>query len=491
MLRDIIVIGAGIGGLAAAIRLAAAGRPVVVLEQNPQVGGKMGEVRADGFRWDTGPSVITLRPVLEDLFHAAGRRLDDYLTLLPLEPLTRYFYPDGVRLDATRDPARMAEQIARLEPGDVAGYRAYLEYAARLYRITGPAFLYGDPISARTLLRVPLRDWRHVDGWRTMDAAIRRYVRSPHLRQLLGRFATYVGASPYRAPATLNVIAHVELAEGLWYPRGGVYAIARALAAVALELGVTVHTNCRVDGVVLAAGRVAGVRAAGRTWPAAAVVANVDVATVYQRLLPPRAAAPGRLRALTAAEPSLSGFILLLGVRGQHAALAHHNLFFSRDYRREFDDLFGRGVPPDDPTVYVAVTSQDDPTHAPPGCENWFVLTNAPPLGERFDWTTQAGAYRERVLAVLAQHGFDVRGKILVERTLTPSDLERQTGARRGALYGASSNSPWAAFRRPPNAAPDVPGLYLAGGTVHPGGGVPLVALSGAAAARRLLSDLG
>ena len=196
----VVIVGAGIGGLSAAIRLASAGRRVIVLEQNTATGGKMSQISQDGFRWDTGPSVITMRHVFEDLFEAAGRRLDDYLTLLPVDPLTRYFYPDGTRIDATRDLARMAEQIAVLDERDVEGYANFLEYAARLHRITGPVFIYNQPPTLRTFLGVPLADMVRVDPWLTMDQAIRRRVRSPQMRQLLGRFATYVGASPYQAP---------------------------------------------------------------------------------------------------------------------------------------------------------------------------------------------------------------------------------------------------------------------------------------------------
>jgi phytoene desaturase len=484
---DTLVIGAGIGGLSAAIRLAAAGQRVLVLEQNAQVGGKMGEVCAGGFRWDTGPSVITMRPVFDDLFRAAGRRLEDYLDLVPVEPLTRYFFADGKRLDATADLGCMAAQIEQIEPRDVEGYLAYLAYAARLHRLTGPAFIYGDPVSPRTFLQVPVSEWPHIDGWRTMHTAIRSFVRSPHLQQLLGRFATYVGASPYRAPATLNVIAHVELTGGVWYPRGGIYAIAHALQRLACELGVELRTNTRVEQIEIRDGHTVGVRAEGSVIAARHVISNVDAATTYAKLLPAGTVSARTVRALTSAEPSVSGFILLLGVRGEHPQLAHHNLFFCADYAREFEAIFRRGVPPDDPTVYVAITSKRDAQHAPPGCENWFVLVNAPPLGPHYDWTTRAADYRDRVLGTLARHGFDIRDKIAVERTLTPLDLERLTGTRRGALYGASSNSMFAAFRRPHNESPEVPGLYLAGGTAHPGGGVPMVMLSGAAAARRIL----
>ena len=491
MAEPVVIIGGGIGGLSAAIRLAVAEQRVILFEQNSAVGGKMGEIRVDGFRWDTGPSVITMRHVLEDLFAAAGRRLEDYLTLIPVEPLTRYFYPDGTVLDATRDLSRMAEQIARLDERDVEGYLAYLAYAARLHRITGPVFIYDRPPTPRSLLRVSPGDTRHVDAWRSMDAAIRGFVRSPHLRQLLGRFATYVGASPYRAPATLNVIAHVELTGGVWYPRGGIYAIARALERLARECGVEIHTGCGVEQIIVQQGVVQGVKlASGQTVPARAVIANVDVATVYEHLLPATAALRASRRRLANAETSCSGFILLLGVDGLHPQLAHHNIFFSSDYPREFDDIFRRGQPPDDPTLYVAITSKTDAEDAPAGSENWFVLVNAPALGPAFDWRSRAAAYRDQVLARLADRGLDVRQRIRSERMLTPLDLETLTGARRGALYGLSSNNPLAAFRRPHNRARDVRGLYFAGGTTHPGGGVPMVTLSGAAAAHLLLDDL-
>ncbi len=461
-----------------------------MLEQGAQVGGKMGEVRLGGYRWDTGPSVITMRHVFEDLFAAAGRDMADYLTLRPVEPLTRYFYPDGAVLDASHDIERMAEQIARIEPRDVAGYRRFLDYAARLHRIVGPVFIYDEPPRPASFLKVPPLDALRVDGLRSMSQAAESFVRSPHLRQLLGRFATYVGASPYLAPATLNVIAHVELNEGVWYPEGGIYSIARALARLAEELGVEVRTGCGVEAIDVRDGQVQGVALAGGAYlPAGAAIANVDVATVYDRLLPPTGAIRRRAERLTHAEPSCSGFILLLGVRGQQPDLAHHNIFFSADYPREFREIFEQGVLPADPTIYVAITAKATPQDAPPGGENWFVLVNSPALGPAWDWEEQAAATRDLVLAQLAARGFDVRGRIEAEQVLTPLDLERLTGARRGALYGASSNSRWAAFRRPHNRAPDVRGLYFAGGTAHPGGGVPMVALSGRVASQLLLED--
>jgi phytoene desaturase len=490
MSDPIVVIGAGIGGLSAGVRLATAGRQVVILEGTRRLGGKMGEVCAGGYRWDTGPSVITMRHVLDDLFAVAGRDMADYLNLRPVEPLTRYFYPDGTVFDLSRDLAHTLGQIQAIEARDVEGYLNFLAYAARLYRITSPVFIYDQPPRPGSLLQVSPLDAMRIDGLRTMSQAINSFVRSPRMRQLLGRFATYVGASPYQAPATLNVVAHVELNQGVWYPEGGVYQIARALGRLAEELGVETRLACQVQTIEVGEGQARGVTLDDGTYlPASAIVANVDVATVYEKLLPNTAVSQRRVERLQTTEPSCSGFILLLGVRGTHPELDHHNIFFSSDYPREFEEIFDQGVPAKEPTIYVAITSKATPEDAPPDCENWFVLVNAPALGPGWDWESQAFAYRQLVLDQLAARGFDVRKRIEVERIITPVDLERLTGARRGALYGASSNSRWAAFRRPHNRAPDVKGLYFAGGTTHPGGGVPMVTLSGKVASQLLLQD--
>ncbi len=490
-MEPIVIIGAGIGGLSAAIRLQHAGHQVIVLEKNERVGGKMYEITQDGFRFDTGPSVITMRHVFEDLFSHVGRNLSDYITLEPLDPLTRYFYPDGFILDATGDLSRMAQQIEAINPRDVEGYLSYLAYAARIHRITGDVFIYGKPPTLSSFTKVPLWDWPKADPLRTMYGAIKSHVESPRLRQLLGRFATYVGGSPYEAPATLNVIAHVELTGGVWYTEGGIYQIAQAMQTLAEELGVQICTGQAVEQIDVHQGRVHGVRLAnGDTMQASAIIANADVTTVYNHLLPEEAVSKARVRQLSNYEPSCSGFVMLLGVEGQHGDLAHHNIFFSEDYPAEFDAIFKTLVPPDDPTIYVSITSKSDPQHAPPGCENWFVLVNAPPLSDNYDWQIQTASYRELVLNKLAERGFDVRDCIRTEQILTPADLQEMSGAWRGALYGPSANNRFTVFRRPHNRCPDVNGLYFAGGTTHPGGGVPMVTLSGKVAADMLLDDL-
>lgn len=479
------------GGLSAAIRLQAAGCTVTVLEKNPAIGGKLNQLMQNGFRWDTGPSVITMRPVFEDLFRAAGKSLDEYVTLVPVDPLTRYFWPDGTRLDVTADLEYMAAELDRRFPGDGDGYRRYLDYAAEIHRITGPVFIYSGPPRLSSFLRVPVRDWLKADPFRTMSGAIDSFVSSPQLRQLLGRFATYVGGSPYLAPATLNVIAAVELIDGVWYPQGGVYALGEAFRRLAVDLGVDIRTNVGVRRVVMEGGRARGVELAdGTLLPAHAVVSNVDVAATYETLLPDIPHTRKTYTRLGRQEPSCSGFVLLLGIDRETPELAHHNVLFSADYRCEFDQIFSQRIPADDPTVYIAITSKTDSDHAPANMENWFVLVNAPALDSSFDWRDYAPAYRDRVLDVIERFGLRVRQHIVSETILTPLDLQTMSGAFRGALYGASANSRWTAFRRPHNRSADIPGLYFTGGTTHPGGGVPMVTLSGRVAADMVLDDL-
>lgn len=490
MEKSSIIIGGGIGGLSTAIRLQNAGHRVIILEKNALIGGKMYQIEDAGFRFDTGPSVITMRHVFEDLFASVGRNLADYLTLLAVEPMTRYFYPDGFVLDASSDISKMARQIDSIDEHDVEGYLAYLAYAARIHRITGNTFIYSHPPKITDMLKKSPLEMMKSDPFRTMNGAIKSFVQSDKLRQLLGRFATYVGGSPYLAPATLNVIAHVELTGGVWYPQGGIYQIAKAMEKLALEMGVEIYTEQGVEKILVEKGQVSGVLLDNDTEiEARIVVSNVDVAMTYQKLLSSDNVSQARIDKMSSYEPSCSGFVLLLGVEGQHEALAHHNIFFSENYPAEFKAIFEDGLPANAPTIYVAITSKTDSNHAPEGCENWFVLVNAPSVSECYDWEQNKQDYRNLILDMLAEKGFDIRDKIRTETMLTPDDLEDMSGAWRGALYGPSANDRFAVFLRPHNRSKDVKGLYFAGGTTHPGGGVPMVTLSGKVAAEMVLED--
>ncbi len=487
----IAIIGAGIGGLSAAISLAARGQRVAVYEQLSRPGGKMGELREAGFRWDTGPSVITMRHVFERLFRQAGRDFNDYVELLPLNPITRYFWRDGLVLDAVADEEAMCAQIREFAPKDVDSYRRFLRYAHQLHDLIAEPFLYRGQPGLKDIFSLPVRDVFRIDALRTMHQAVQSHFHDPHLIQLFDRFATYNGSSPYKAPATLNVIAHVEMGMGAWYPRGGVYAIAQAMARLASELGVDLRYNSPVQAITTQNGKATGVRLVGEVQiDADAVIANADVTHTYNHLLPPSNAKKHWL------EPSCSGYVLCLGIRRRSKvgvkpwALVHHNILFSDDYPREFDDIFKRKVPTHDPTVYICNTSATDLDHAPTYCANWFVLINVPYLSAAYDWETQAGHYGSTIKAILAERIGLSSEDIVVERQFTPLDLQRTYGGHQGAIYGFSSNTKLAAFRRPNNRASAIKRLYFASGSAHPGGGVPLVTLSGMAAARNVIDDL-
>lgn len=490
---QVVVIGAGLGGLSAAIGLAAKGWRVTVVEQLDRPGGKMGEVRADGFRWDTGPSVITMRPVIEQLFRDAGRDLNDYVDLQQIQPITRYFWRDGTVLDAVTDQDEMAASIERVfGRREADAYRRFMRYVARLHGIIGEPFLYRAKPRARDLVQMPLADVFRIDALRTMNQAIRSYFRAPHLNQLFGRFATYNGSSPYDAPATLNVIAHVEMAEGAWYPRGGVFKLAQAYERLAAELGVDLRYSCRAEEITVEADRATGVRLAqGAHLRADAVINNVDYTHAQATLIPKAQRTAGR-----ELEPSCSGFILLLGAVGRHEKLAHHNILFTNNYPAEFDDIFRLRRAPIDPTLYLCITSKTDPEHAPAGHENWFVMVNAPYLDGRYNWAIEEARYRRHIIGLLAANIdrisrlSNARDLFVTQRTMTPHNLQTLYGGNRGAIYGYSSNSKTAAFLRPSNRDSRVRGLYHASGSAHPGGGVPLVTLSGRAAAACAHADL-
>ena len=465
----IVVIGAGVGGLAAAIRLASAGHEVSVYEQAESVGGKLGRYERDGFLFDTGPSLLTLPQVFTDL----GLHLDP----VPLEPVVRHVFPDGSTLDSSADPEVFRERIAdTFGAGAAADWGRFWKRAERIWAASWRSVLRRE-VSPATLARLSWRlgDLAAIAPGRSLRALGRHYLRDWRLRMLLDRYATYTGADPRRAPAALAAIPYAELAFGGWYLPGGLGVLASALADRCRALGVTIHTSAPVTSVLTSSGRATGVTVAGSAVPADVVVSNVDAATLYRDLLP----APSRLAALS--DRSLAGFVLLLGVRGETPHLAHHTVFFPRDYDAEFDAVFGdpsrgrRARPASDPAIFI--TRAEDPAVHPPGTEAWFILVNAPRHGRAagaVDWERPglAAAYATHILDTLAARGLDVRDRIEFCETRTPADLAAATGAPGGAIYGTAGG-----LLRPGNRGP-VNGLYLVGGSTHPGGGLPMVTLS-------------
>ncbi|WP_045745953.1 phytoene desaturase family protein [Actinoplanes rectilineatus] len=472
-MRKIVVIGAGVGGLAAAARLAAAGHRVEVHERAAVTGGKLGVHERDGFRFDTGPSLLTLPRVFDDL--------DLGLRPEPLDPVVRHVFADGTVLDSSSSHGIFLERIGTAFGRDAAtDWDRFWRRAARIWQASWDSVLQ-RPVTAASLARLSWRlgDLAAIAPGRTLRGLARHYLRDPRLRMLLERYATYTGADPRRAPAALAAIPYAELTHGGWYLPGGLGTLGDALHARCVSSGVRVKLGSEVTAIE-ADTAVRGVRlASGEFVPADVVISNVDAVTLYRDLLP----TPQRLTAL--ADRSLAGFVMLLGVRdrgpgsGRETALAHHTVFFPGHYDAEFDAVFGsasrRARPADDPAIFV--TRADDPAVHPEGHESWFVLVNAARHGtarSAVDWRRPglADAYAGHLLDVLARRGLDVRDHLVFAETRTPADLADATGAPGGAIYGTAGG-----LVRPSNRGP-VPGLFLVGGSAHPGGGLPMVTLS-------------
>jgi phytoene desaturase len=482
----VVVVGAGLGGLACAARLAALGHAVTICEATDGIGGKLGvlshQVAGLGrFRFDTGPSLLTLPYVFRDLFEATGGWPDD-LAFEPVEPIARYRFADGSGFDATGDLDELCQRLDRaLGNGNGDDWRALTARAGRIWEASRGRFLESPLDGGAALARLALRrpgDIRAVAPGRSLRTLGRRHLRDPRLRMFLERYATYSGSDPRRAPAALAAVPYVEQAYGGWYVPGGLHRLGEAVRDRALERGARLRLQSRVARIQTHGGRVSGVLLSdGEPIPADVVVSGADAAHVYGDLVD----APRTARRMSRATPSLSGFVLLLAVQGRTPGLAHHNVLFPEDYDVEFDAVFGRDARPvPDPTVYIS--APDDIQVRPDGCEAWFVLVNAPRHGRgpgALDWRAPGlpASYADRLLDLLHERGLPVRERVRWRHVLTPADLEQRTGAVGGAIYGTSSNGVSAAFRRPANRSA-VRGLFLVGGSAHPGGGLPLVALS-------------
>jgi phytoene desaturase len=494
------VIGGGLGGLAAACTLAARGYQVLLLERNRWLGGKAAVIAEQGYRFDMGPTILTLPSVLRRIFAEAGRRLEDHLELIRLDPQWRCFFDDGSVLDLRQDVGAMASELAKFSPRAAvsAGYRRFLELAARLSAISEQYFFWRpvgrlrDLFDARAALQPSLlRALVDMRPGQPVSSMVRSMVPDARVAQMLDHFTQYVGSAPDQSPAVLCGIAHMQTGEGVWYPRGGIAAVPTALVELARGLGVEFRCGVGVQRILRDPDeRVRGVSTdCGEMIPLAAVVANSDTVRTHRDLLggTPLRRFTGRRRY----EPACSGVVLYLGLDRAYAHLAHHNFVFSRDPEEEFDAIYRQGEPAPDPTCYVAGPVRTEPEVAPTGGEALYVLVHTPYLRPHHDWNQLLPAYRRTILDKLASTGGlqDLERRIRFECWLSPQDIHDRYGVLDGAIYGLSSHGKLLGAFKPSNRSPDVKGLYFAGGSAHPGPGMPMVLMSGWIAADALDRD--
>ncbi len=490
------IVGGGLGGLAAACTLAARGHSVVLFERNRWLGGKAAVLEQEGFRFDMGPTILTLPSVLERIFAEAGRRMSSYLDLVRLDPQWRSFFDDGSVLDLHADVPTMRKMLARFSPETeaAAGYEHFLKFSKRLHRISRDWFFYRPVGGLRDMFNAgqmtqkgTLGDLLAMRMGRSVAATVRSFVPDKRVAQMVDHFTQYVGSAPDQSPAVLCGIAHMQTDEGVWYPRGGTAAIPQALVRLATELGVEFETGCAVRRIVTEAGAARGVELEnGRIVRLDAVVSNADAVRTHRELLGGVRKFERRRRY----EPACSGVVLYLGLRERPGQLLHHNFIFSRDPEEEFEFIYRKGEPAPDPTCYVCAPARTDPAVAPPRGEALYVLVHTPYLRPGQDWRALFPAYRRVILDKLrSTAGLDLEEQIVTENALTPQDIHDRYGVLNGAIYGLASHGKWRGAFKPNNRSVDVRGLYLAGGAAHPGPGMPMVLMSGWIAADALDAD--
>ncbi|MBN1300703.1 MAG: phytoene desaturase [Melioribacteraceae bacterium] len=479
--KKVAVIGAGLGGLAAAIRLRVMGYKVSVYEKNQEPGGKASEIYDCGFRFDTGPSLVTMPFVLEELFKFAGEKIENFITLKKLDKLCRYFYPDGSVIDAYSDVQKFASEIEKNTTDSAGSVVAYLDYCRTIYNLSGELFLFKSFTEFSSIFNAKafytLLNILKLDTHRTMHRANSSFFNDGKTIQLFDRYATYNGSNPFKAPATLNIIQHVEYNMGGYVSSGGIYSIPKALTAVAENKGVEFNFNSEVNGIIRNGNRVTGIRVDGSEKLYDIVVSNSDVKNTYNNLLKDNNSRASKK--YDDLEMSTSALVFYWGIKGNYPGLEIHNILFSEDYRKEFSDLFDAKIIPEDPTVYIYISSKFNGSDAPENCENWFVMINAP-RNINQNWNYETEKARKHILRKIKNLlSIDVEADIITENILTPEILEKKTSSTGGSIYGISSNTRLAAFLRQRNRSGKYKGLYFTGGSAHPGGGIPLVLLSG------------
>ena len=477
--KKTLIIGAGIAGIATAIRLAVKGYEVEVFEANSYPGGKLAEIKQDGFRFDAGPSLLTMPLYVDELFDLAGKDPARFFSYQKLDVICKYFYEHGSRLTAYADKEKFISDAERLT-GEGNALRKHLDNSSRIYKISNPIFLerslqriktYLTPDAFRALFQL-----NKLDASRTMHQANSKTFTDDRLVQYADRFATYNGSNPYQVPATLNVIPHLEQHLGAFFPKDGMYSIITCLVKLAESVGVKFYYNSKVDQIILKDKKAVGIKVNESIINADVIVSNMDIWFTYHKLLSGHQGL--HPKKILSQVLSSSALIFYWGIKKQFPELDLHNVFFSADYKAEFDHIWQQQNIYHDPTLYVNISSKLKTDDAPDGCENWFVMINVPANNGQ-DWDKLIDAARKNIFQKLSRIlNADIAELIVSESILDPRSIESRTSSYQGSIYGTSSNSRFAAFLRHANRSSKIKNLYFCGGSVHPGGGIPLCLLS-------------
>lgn len=491
MKRKIVVIGAGFGGLAAAVRLQAKGMQVTVLEKNAKVGGHAYQLVKDGYTFDMGPSIITAPDLIQRVFECAGRRMEDYLDLVKLDPFYRIYFHDGSFLDYTDDGEQMRQQMTQFNVKDASNYNHFMAHTRQLYDAVITDGLGATAFDLRTMLDFLPRALRLQALIPAYDF-VKKYFKDPRHRFTFSFHPLFIGGNPFRAPAVYLMIPYLEKIGGVWFCKGGMYKLVQALESIFKELGGVVETDAEVEQIVVENRCAKGVIANEQFYEADGIISNADLIHTYSELIKSEHRRKWSDKKLRKTQYSMSAFLLYLGVRRKYPQLKHHTLILSERYKALVTDIFDNRVLPDDFSMYLHIPSQTDPSMAPEGCESMYVLIPVPNLESGVNWEKVKVAYTKRVLTFLEKDfGLtDLKRSIEVLETFTPLDFKHQRNNHLGSAWGVEPKLTQTAYFRPHNRSEDIQKLYFVGASTHPGAGVPGVLLTAEATVKLVIKDL-
>ncbi len=490
-MKKIVIIGSGFGGLSVAIRLQARGFDVAILEKNAMVGGHAYQLKKNGYTFDMGPSLITAPEIVRGVFSAAGRRLEDYVEMVKLDPFYRIYFHDGTHIDYSGDAQQMKEQMAAFRPLDSENYDGFMNDCSRIYDAVITDGLGAKPfMDLKTMFNFVPQAIR-LKAFYPAHYFVTRHFKDPRHAFTFSFHPLFIGGNPFRAPSVYLMIPYLEKIGGVWFTMGGMYSLVRAFEKLFLELGGTIETKAEVSEIFVKNGRARGVFAEEKYYPADAVVSNADWAHTNRDLIGPEHREKWSNRRIEKMDYSMSAFLLYIGVRKQYPQLLHHTLILSKRYRELITDIFDRKILPEDFSMYLHAPARTDPSMAPPGCESLYVLIPVPNLAAGINWQVMAKPYADKILKFLEDDfGLDgLRENIDVLEIFTPENFKKKQNAHLGSAWGVEPKLTQTAYFRPHNRSEDIERLYFVGAGTHPGAGLPGVMLSAEATEKVVLAD--